>query len=658
MRARALLVSTLFVVGARAEDKKEADVVVTGTRTPEKSQRATVKTDVVTREEAERRGATNVAEALQSQPGVQVNPGAYGFLGGVSAIQIQGFDRDRILVLEDGERVVGDTGGAVDLSKLPIADVSRIEIVTGPTSSLYGSSAIGGVVNIITAPPSAEGPSGRARLEGRSGPGFVALGNGAYRARRTWAGMDVNYTYQDSVSRLGGLPDTQVPAAERGMLGARGGFALSDRIDVRLRTRWFHDHEQGQRSTDYPTIGRFFVDLPAETNRYTLHAITSFDAGRGSSVRITAGQQFYENFTAEITRGSPQGDRHDRHQRMQSLEIVSTIADGPRTWVTGARFEAQHYRQELTKTEIASGMVLTSHGDEQTPLGITTAASYMQLGWKVGKATLLPGVRIESSSKYGSSVTPRLAAALGFGKLAIARISGGRGFRAPSGKELGFIFDHSFLGYRVLGNANLKAEESWGLNGDLTMTPERALVLRVGGFANWVTDLIDIDVASGTRVGSVTTYTYKNFGHARTMGLQARASLKLAEHFRAEVGYDYLYTRDDDSDQPLGARPAHTLTCSLDWKLPWKLELYGRWRSVSDAFVSAAADGSPEVRAPGFTLVDVRIARELWPRAQAFVGLLDAFDIHQDPGRIGDLRPPLGRVAYVGIRAEAPWEEE
>src|SRR5690348_7048478 len=89
---------------AREGNEKETEtVVVTGTRTPEHVQRATVKTDVVTREEAERRGATSVADALASQPGLQVNPGSYGFLGGVSALQIQGFDRDRVLVLEDGE---------------------------------------------------------------------------------------------------------------------------------------------------------------------------------------------------------------------------------------------------------------------------------------------------------------------------------------------------------------------------------------------------------------------------------------------------------------------------------------------------------------------------------------------------------------------------
>src|SRR5204862_7178901 len=109
-------------------------------------------------------------------PAVVVNRGSYGFRGVVSALQIQGFDRDRVLILEDGERVVGDVGGAIDLSTIPTGDIDRIEIVSGPTSALYGSAALGGVVNIITAPPRDFGPSGRARLEYRSLPGVVGQG--------------------------------------------------------------------------------------------------------------------------------------------------------------------------------------------------------------------------------------------------------------------------------------------------------------------------------------------------------------------------------------------------------------------------------------------------------------------------------------------------
>src|SRR6478609_8301751 len=94
----ALGTSTAQAQEARAAAAAPIEVVVTGTRTPESTQRATVRTDVVTRAEAEHRGATNMGEALQGTLGVQVNPSAYGFLGNPSAIQIQGFDLDRVLV--------------------------------------------------------------------------------------------------------------------------------------------------------------------------------------------------------------------------------------------------------------------------------------------------------------------------------------------------------------------------------------------------------------------------------------------------------------------------------------------------------------------------------------------------------------------------------
>jgi outer membrane receptor for ferrienterochelin and colicins len=511
-------------------------------------------------------------------------------------------------------------------------------------------------VNLITAPPLLEGPSGRGRAELRSGPGTILSMSGAYRRRRWWAGMDTNYTYQSSISRDASKPDTQIPTAERGMLGFRGGFPISDRIDVRLRARWFHDHAHGLQTKTFPSIATpFFYDLPEETNRWTLHAIVNADLGRGSSLRLTLGRQWYENETSTDLRNSPLDQIHNRHQRMQSGEATLTVADGPRTWVAGARLEAESFRQELTQTNPAPmGMLATTTAPEQQPLTIASGAAYEQLGWKFGPLTLMPGIRFEGNTKYGGHLAPRFAAALQIGKTITVRASVGHGYRAPSGKELGFIFDHSFYGYRVLGNPNLEPESSWGTNGDVTFTPARAFALRLGGFGNRIDQLIDIDLANGMQMGQVTTYAYKNFATATTIGLEARATFRPNERFRAEIGFDHLYTRTNDpvlGEIPLAGRPNNTVTCAVTWSLPWKLELYGRWRAVSDAYLTET------LRAPGFTTVDVRVARGLWPKAQAYVGMLNGLDAHIDPTRPGDLRPPLGRVIYAGLRAEAPWEE-
>lgn len=660
-----VVASALATTIARA-DEPPGEVVVTGTRTPERVQQATVKTDVVTRDEAERRGATNVADALATQPGLVVNPGNYGFLGGVSALQIQGFDRDRVLILEDGERVVGDVGGAIDLSNIPIGDVERIEVVSGPASSLYGSAALGGVVNVITAPPRRFGPSGRGRAEYRSLRGVVLQGNVAYKGgspvlglREPWAEVDGSFTRSDGVEKSPGtLPDLRIPETDHRMLGLRTGARLNDAMDVRVRARVFRDRQDGIESNVAPGLGRFVTDLPGQTDRYTLHVIHVTRLGRGASLRLTLGRQQFDNFTATDRRGSPIDDRHDRHQRMQSLEAIATVPSGPLTWVAGTRFEAEHFEQDITKTESTSAGPRTTTTPEVAPLAYGTGAAYVQTTWTVrDDVKVMPGVRTEAHTRYGASVTPRLAAAWSPSERFTLRASMGRGFRAPSAKELGFVFDHSVYGYKIKGNGDLAPEKSWGVNADATWRPgatrggDVPATLRVSAYANWVEDLVDLDLGHGVFDGPVATYTYTNFGKARTAGAQLDARFRPARWISAETSYAYTWTRDDVNEQPLPGRPPHALTSAIRLEPGWKLELVLRARVTTSAFLDE------ERRSPGYQTVDVRAGRTLWPRSQLYVGALDLLDVKQDPNRLGDTRPPLGRVLYAGLRADFPWED-
>jgi outer membrane receptor for ferrienterochelin and colicins len=672
---RCATVSTLLLSSAvasadepapKAKDKETETVVVTGTRTPENVQRATVKTDVVTREEADRRGATNIAEVLATQPGLQVNPGSYGYLGGVSALQIQGFDRDRVLILEDGERVVGDVGGAIDLAAIPTADLERIEVVAGPTSSLYGSAALGGVVNIITGPPRRPGIAARGRAEYRSLNGVVLQGNVSARKdgalgplQEPWVGLDANYTRLDGVERTPGLPDLRLPATDRRMIGVRGGMLLLrggkgvPEMDVRIRMRAFRDRQDGIESEKRPGIDeRFITDLPTQTNRYTVHVIHVTKFQGGASLRLTMGRQQFDNFTATDRRGSPIDERHDRVHRMQSFEAIGTIPEGPRTWVAGTRFEAEHFEQSLTQTVSTSTAPVTTTVPEVVPLTFGIAAFYAQLSWKIGQnLTIMPGVRTELHSRYGESVAPRLAAAWQITPKVTWRVSGGRGFRAPSAKELGFLFDHSVYGYRINGNRDLFPEKSWGVNTDLTVTPVKDAMLRGSVFANWASDLIDLDLGNGVFDGGIATYSYTNFSRARTAGGQIDGRFKPLPWLTAESSYAYTWTRDDVNDQPLPGRPPHSVTSALRVEPGWKLEMYVRSRIVTSSFLDV------DTRSPGYQMVDARLGRTLWPHSQAYVGTLNLLDVKQDPNRLGDTRPPLGRILYVGLRADFPWED-
>ena len=640
------------LVSAHTLAQAATDVVITGTRTPESASRASIRTDVVSTAEAERRGSTSVADALTSQPGVVVNPSAYSGLGGISAIQIQGLDRDRVLILEDGERIIGDTGGAIDLSSIPISDLARIEIVQGPMSSLYGSSALGGVINLITSPPNRQGFSALTRAEARSRLGFFFTSNATYRNQSTWLGLNGSYFQQEGIRPFPNSENTTVPDIRRGMVALRGGFALSPTCDARLRVRWLHNHSYSAETTQIPGLGHYKVNLPDNADRYTAHMVINHKFGNGSSLRTTVGSQHFIGSSNKNYQGSPQSENRDRHDRMQSIEMVGTIAQGPRTWVLGARGETEQFYQNLTKVTPAPEGLITSKEPEVAPTLLGTIAAYGQITWKFGPFTVLPGLRTEAYRQFGSSITPRIAFAFRSNDDVLIRAGVGRGFRTPSAKELGFLFDHSYYGYKVVGNPNLSPESSLGTNADATLFPLGQSTFRIGGFANWINNMIDVDLRNASTENGVAVYQYNNFSKAQTAGLQLSWVYHLSSRIRSEISYDYLWTWNNLTAEPLSGRPPHSVAFSSLINLPAGLQWYARGRVFSDAYVNR------EVRSPGWLALDTRIARVFWQGTELYAGIINALNIHQDYGRVGDLRPLEGRTFYLGIRAELPWENE
>ena len=146
----------------------QAATLITATGRPKSAAALTVPVAIVPREAIELSNAENVAGLLEDVAGLNVHSSLYGYLGSPSGVMIQGIDPKRILILVDGERVIGGPGGVIDLDKLPISNVERIEVVKGPHSALYGSEAMGGVVHILTRSP-----------QERSGDVRFSLGSGA-----------------------------------------------------------------------------------------------------------------------------------------------------------------------------------------------------------------------------------------------------------------------------------------------------------------------------------------------------------------------------------------------------------------------------------------------------------------------------------------------
>ena len=146
-----LLFATLSSAESQ-EDTLETDgtvalepVVVTATRTPQRLKDTPVITNLITRAEIEATGAENIGEVLEHTAGIIIHRDAHG-----DGVQLQGLDSEYVLILVDGEPQVGRIAGKLDMARLAVENVERIEIVKGATASLFGNAALGGVINIIT----------------------------------------------------------------------------------------------------------------------------------------------------------------------------------------------------------------------------------------------------------------------------------------------------------------------------------------------------------------------------------------------------------------------------------------------------------------------------------------------------------------------------
>ena len=138
------------------DDEPGEVMVVTGSRTARALSESIVTTDVVTQEQILDSGASDASEVLETVPGVVVTRSFRG-----AGVQMQGLDSQYVLILINGKRMIGRKDGVMDLSRIPAERIERIEIVKGAASALYGSDAIGGVINIITRQPRTRSPARR-----------------------------------------------------------------------------------------------------------------------------------------------------------------------------------------------------------------------------------------------------------------------------------------------------------------------------------------------------------------------------------------------------------------------------------------------------------------------------------------------------------------
>jgi outer membrane receptor for ferrienterochelin and colicins len=647
-------------VNSQSLDLELEEVVVTGTRTEKPLNDAPVRTEVVTREEIEQTHARDLSQALEHVPGLLLRE-THGKQG--QEVWMQGFDSDRVLVLINGERVTATTGSTVDLSQVMTANIERIEVVKGATSALYGSDAMGGVINVITRPceqPTCLTVQADAGSYGAANRNDAALG-GALGAAHATAEMGMRRSGWDfqvttDLREYEGFdfdPTTYATDGDRRTrwnLDARLAIRPAPRVELSVTPTYLRESKERPFSVFVPGVGDSLRAYRDDVERWHVSAAADVRTGSGAHLKTTLVHDRMDDNSAEDVVTSPQVD--NERLAFLTLSRAEVQWDFPTMERHQLTMGASAGRQTLEQEQIQRGVSSTVTVQEIEPNAKQdTYDGYLQDDITLSsRLEVLPGVRYQYDSDFGPFVAPKINVLIKASPNVNVRFGYGKGYRAPNLKERFYFFDHSSLGYMVIGNPGLKPESSDSFQAGVGLSNGGSLRGDLNVFHNRIEDLIVTELnPTESAAAGLQIFDYQNVGHAVTRGAEVSATWQPRPSVGSKAGYTYLWAKNTDSNTWLTQRPKHQVKGGLDLRHPnWGTSLSLRTIYQSEEFM----DETNTQTSPGWITVDVTVNQEVFANTTMFVGVDNLGDVHRNPGGVAneDNRPPVGRFIYAGVR--------
>jgi vitamin B12 transporter len=608
-------------------------VVVTANRTLSLQSRVGQSFTVLTLDQIRLDQETQVDDILTRTPGVTLSKN--GGPGGVGSILIRGADSDQTLVLIDGVKVndPSDPGTGYDFSNLYAGDIARIEVLRGPQSTLYGSEAIGGVVNVITA--AATRPlEGDVQLEGGSyGTAYAKAAIGGKEDRFDWR-LAPYYDSTDGVSdfdkTFGGTGNDPFHTA-----GASGRIRYdvtpTVQLDERAYFTWSRNEFDGY---DTPT-GYFGNDNEfGRTRQVVDYTGLNFPLLDGRLQNRVAFE--YDDI-----------DRRNEDPDQPGTKFTFLDSGAARTFEYEGVFAIAPGYQAVFGAQTQRSTI-----DADSPLYPPTvnADATLSSGYAQVTATPLPGLtltgggRFDDHSTFGGHGTGQASAAWALnGGNTILRASFGQGYKAPSLYEL----------YSQYGNPALRPEDANGWDAGVEQHfLDGRVVVQATWFGRETRELIEFVSCYGVVTGTCATNTaggyYANVDRASAQGAELQATWQATSRLLIAGNYTYDHDVDRSPGAPtyglqLPRRPRNTANLSASYVWPVKLTtavaLRYADRSYDDAYDTIALQS--------YVLWDVRASYPLRPHLEVYGRIENVTDKHYETAyQYGS----LGRAAYAGVR--------
>ena len=538
-------------------------VVVTATRSERKLSNLTVPVTLINAQTIQQTGSIRLTDILKEQTGLTMTSG-FG-----AGVQLQGLNPDYTIILINGEPLVGRTAGVLDLNRIALGNIKKIEIVKGPSSSLYGSEAMAGVINIIT-DASVQTPLAASLRYGTYNTKDINLNNALASKSINYQGFYNYYTTDgysirpNSNNRIT-TPITRLTSSQQFKLNlnAHANILLNARLtDENIKSNIAvsnggvtinsNGNEHNTDANLSATLNyHFTANLKTSFHSYLTNYISKQDL-------LTLSGAPYNDLLNHLFKRIENQSDWALSKKLNSIFGVGAVWEG----VKSSRYDSDKIRKENT---IQYGFTQW----EWTP---------------TDKLIIIGGIRFDKNATYASAWSPKLSMLYKLNQYHKIRLSIGQGFKAPDFRQLYLDFTNAAAGnysvfgaaqaQKVIGQLNslgqigglynnyyllkaLQPESSTGMHLSWEYTPLATTFLSAQVFRNDITNLIEVQQV-GTYISGAQIFSYLNIGRAFTEGAELEIKQSLSNRIVLSGGYQYLITGDKDQIAQIKAGTVYT----------------------------------------------------------------------------------------------------
>lgn len=525
------------------------EVIVTATRTVRQLSSLPLPVTLISKKQLQQTGVTRLNEILNEQTGIIMTPDAT--IGGGEGVQIQGIASDYILVLIDGAPVVGRSSGNLDLSRFAIGNIKQIEVVKGPSSSLFGSEALGGVINIITEKPTSENISGQV----------------SHRAA-TFNNQNTNLNLNQRTKKIGySIFADRLSTDGYDLAPTQDGQTVNPFFNYTFNGRLFFDIA---KNIDVFASGRYFYQ------EFDIQPSTSEEKDANAQLRVNHNASKKTNLQYEFYYTNYITDE----QVVDPIDNELLIANDFDQKLFRPEIRFNHSFSLNNTLTIGGGYNFETLDRSLFAETVTFNSQYIfiQYDFKpIEKLNIITGARFDNHSEYNSQLSPKISAKYDITPSFSIKGSVGSGFKAPDFRQLYLDFTNAAGGgYSVFGKEveaagiqrlqdndeiatlqvdpsqlgeRLDAESSVGYNFGVAYK-EGKISSELNFFRNDFKNLIDTRILAAKTNGQ-NVFGYVNRESVYTQGLELDLKYKLFKTLNLSAGYQLLFAFDKDKEDAL-----------------------------------------------------------------------------------------------------------